>query len=89
MAGGAYRAVREANLRIPDDISVIGYDDMSICQFLYPPLASVRQPSRGLGQLAAQLVINAIEHGVPIRQDMLVPVELIIRDSVKAPTLPR
>jgi LacI family transcriptional regulator len=86
MAAGAYRAVREANLRIPADISVVGYDDLPICQFLDPPLASVRQPSQGLGQLVAQLVIHAIEHPEPFLQDMLVPAELIVRASVMAPT---
>jgi DNA-binding LacI/PurR family transcriptional regulator len=86
MAAGAYRAVREAKLRIPEDVSVVGYDDLPICQFLDPPLASVRQPSQGLGQLVAQLVIHAIEHTEPFRQDMLVPAELMVRASVKAPT---
>lgn len=85
MAAGAYRAVREAQLRIPQDVSVIGYDDLPICQFLDPPLASVRQPSQGLGQLVAQLVINAIEHTEPFRQDMLVPAQLLVRESVMAP----
>lgn len=89
MAAGAYRALREVHLRIPQDVSVIGYDDLPICQFLDPPLASVRQPSQGLGQLVAQLVINAIQHTEPFRQDMLVPAELMMRGSVMAPTLIR
>ena len=89
MAAGAYRALREAKLRIPEDVSVLGYDDLPICQFLDPPLASVRQPSQGLGQLVAQLLINAIEHTEPFRQDMLVPAELMLRGSVMAPTFVR
>ncbi|MEZ4683517.1 MAG: LacI family DNA-binding transcriptional regulator [Caldilineaceae bacterium] len=89
MAAGAYRALREAKLRIPEDVSVVGYDDLPICEFLDPPLASVRQPSQGLGQLVAQLVINAVEHAEPFRQDMLVPAELMMRRSVMAPTLVR
>jgi DNA-binding LacI/PurR family transcriptional regulator len=87
LAVGAYRALREANLRVPEDVSVLGYDDMPICQFLDPPLASVRQPSEGLGKLVAQLVIRAIENSEPFHQDMLVSAELTVRDSVKAPTL--
>ncbi len=87
MAAGAYRALREAKLRIPEDISVVGYDDLPICQFLDPPLASVRQPSQGLGQLVAQLVINAVENAEPFRQDMLVPAELMVRGSVMVPML--
>ncbi|MFN8443992.1 MAG: LacI family DNA-binding transcriptional regulator [Caldilineaceae bacterium] len=86
MAVGAYRALREANRRIPEDVSVIGYDDLPICQYLDPPLTSVRQPSQGLGQLIAQLAVNAVEHTTPFRQDILVPVELMIRSSVMAPS---
>lgn len=84
MAAGAYRALRELNLRVPDDVSVIGYDDLPICQFLDPPLASVRQPSQGLGQLLAHLVVTAIERTESSGQDMLVPAELIVRASVSA-----
>jgi len=89
MAAGAYRALRELNLRIPDDVSVVGYDDLPICQFIDPPLASVRQPSQGLGQLLAHLVITALERTAPFRQDMLVPAELVVRGSVIAPQLVR
>ena len=89
MAAGAYRALRELNLRVPADVSVIGYDDLPICQFLDPPLASVRQPSQGLGQLLAHLVVTAIERSEPFRQDILVPAELMVRGSVIAPTLTR
>jgi LacI family transcriptional regulator len=81
MAAGAYRALRELNLRVPDDVSIIGYDDLPICQFLDPPLDSVRQPSQGLGHLLAHLVVAAIERAEPLRQDMLVPAELIVRGS--------
>ncbi len=66
---------------------MLGYDDLPICQFMHPPLTSVRQPSQGLGQLMAQLVITAIEHAEPYRQEMLVPAELMVRGSVVAPTL--
>ena len=89
MATGAYRALRELNLRVPDDVSVVGYDDLPVCQFLDPPLASVRQPTQGLGQLLAHLVVTAIERAEPFRQDMLVPVELMVRDSVGVPILVR
>jgi DNA-binding LacI/PurR family transcriptional regulator len=87
MAAGAYRALREAKLCIPNDVSVIGYDDLPICQFLDPPLTSVRQPSQGLGQLLAQLVVNAIEHPNPFPQDMLVPAQLMVRGSAVTPAL--
>jgi LacI family transcriptional regulator len=89
MAAGAYRALRELQLRIPNDVSVVGYDDLPICQYLDPPLASVRQPGQGLGQLLAHLVITAIERTEPFQQEMLVPAELVVRDSVGVPNLDR
>jgi LacI family repressor for deo operon, udp, cdd, tsx, nupC, and nupG len=89
MAAGAYRALRELNLRVPDDVSVVGYDDLPICQFIDPPLASVRQPSQGLGQLLAHLVVATIERPEPFRQDILVPAELMVRGSVSAPAFAR
>jgi len=89
MAGGAYRALRELAFRVPDDVSVVGYDDLPICQFLDPPLSSVRQPSQGLGQLLTHLVVAAIERTEPLRQDMLVPAELVVRGSAIACKLAR
>jgi LacI family repressor for deo operon, udp, cdd, tsx, nupC, and nupG len=89
MAAGAYRALRELNLRVPDDVSIIGYDDLPICQYLDPPLASVRQPSQGLGQLLAQLVVTAIERKEFFSQEMLVPAELVARASISASILVR
>jgi DNA-binding LacI/PurR family transcriptional regulator len=89
MAAGAYRALRELNLRVPDDVSVIGYDDLPICQYLDPPLASVRQPSQGLGQLLAQLVVTAIERKEFSSQEMLVPAALVVRASVSPSILVR
>jgi len=89
MAAGAYRALRELKRRVPEDVSVVGYDDLPICQFIDPPLTSVRQPSQGLGQLLAHLVITAIERTAPLRQDMLVPAELVVRGSASAPPVVR
>lgn len=85
MALGAYRALRDAGKRIPDDVSVVGYDDQPMSEFLDPPLTSIRQPSEGLGRLMAQLVLAAIERPEPWRQEMLVPAELVVRESASTP----
>jgi DNA-binding LacI/PurR family transcriptional regulator len=84
LALGAYRAIREHNLRIPDDISVIGYDNVPVCLYVSPPLSSVQQPKATLGKLLAQLLINAVEQGVTDSQTMLLRAELIVRDSVSS-----
>jgi DNA-binding LacI/PurR family transcriptional regulator len=82
IALGAYRALKELGRRIPEDVSVVGYDDLPICDFASPPLASVRQPCIALGELLAQLLIGAVERGTGARQDMLVRAEFIHRGSI-------
>ncbi|WP_420800601.1 substrate-binding domain-containing protein [Polycladidibacter stylochi] len=83
MAIGAYRAINEAGLEIPKDISVIGYDDIEYASYMSPLLTTIRQPSFDLGMSAAQTLINQLDN----KQEMppiikLVP-ELVIRQSVK------
>jgi len=82
IALGAYRALKELGRRIPEDVSVVGYDDLPICDYASPPLASVRQPRTALGELLAQLLISAVERGVGARQDMLVRAEFVPRRSI-------
>lgn len=60
-AVGAYHAVQEAGLRIPDDISVVGYDGIPIAQALFPKLTTLKQDTRLIGQRAAQELIDLIE----------------------------
>jgi DNA-binding LacI/PurR family transcriptional regulator len=81
MALGAYRAVHERGMRIPDDVSVVGYDDAPICQYTVPELTTIRQPSAELGELLAQLLIGAVEHGTSPQSDLLVRTELVVRGS--------
>lgn len=81
MAIGAYRALAEQNLRVPEDVSVVGYDDVSVSPYVTPPLTSVRQPIAGLGELLVQLLVNAIEYGNNAPSTMLVKTELQIRSS--------
>jgi LacI family transcriptional regulator len=90
MALGAYRALHEQGRRIPEDVSIVGYDDLPLCQYTTPELTSVRQPSTGLGELLAQLLIDAVEHGTSAQNDLLIRTELIVRSStvpVRAPEI--
>jgi DNA-binding LacI/PurR family transcriptional regulator len=81
MALGAYRALHERGRRIPEDVSIVGYDDLPLCQYTTPELTSVRQPSTGLGELLARLLVNAVEHGTSAQNDLLIRTELIVRSS--------
>ncbi|MFL9913303.1 LacI family DNA-binding transcriptional regulator [Paraburkholderia sp. RL17-337-BIB-A] len=78
-ATGALQAIYDARLRVPDDISVLGYDD-SLAPFLCPPLTSVALPFREIGQAACQLALAAIEHPDEIKT-VLLKTELHVRAS--------
>jgi len=60
MAIGAYRAARELNLRIPQDVSVVGFDDIPGAEFTFPPLTSVCQPKLEMGRRCAEMLIDLI-----------------------------
>jgi len=81
MAAGALKALREENLSVPDDISLIGYDDVMLAQYLYPSLTSIRQPLLEIGQAAANLVLKALGKKDAEVKNKFEPV-LIERNSV-------
>jgi len=57
MASGAYLAARDAGLRIPEDVSILGFDDAPIAARLWPPLTSVRLPLRDMGRMAGEMLV--------------------------------
>lgn len=61
MAAGAYKAAYELGLKIPDDITVIGFDDAPVSTRIYPPLTTVRLPTRDMGRTAANMLTSAEE----------------------------
>jgi LacI family transcriptional regulator len=85
MALGALRALREAGLRVPEDVAVIGFDDLPFAATADPPLTTIRQPIQRTGAMAAQTLIDIIEHPgeAPVRR-ILLPTELVIRKSCGA-----
>lgn len=82
---GAIRAFQEAGLRIPHDISVVGFDDISLANFCIPTLTTVRQPLLKMGRIAAQTVIDRIEERATFVPEIAVEPELVIRASTAAP----
>jgi len=84
---GAIRALREAGLRVPQDVSVVGFDDVLSAAFQNPGLTTVRQPLRTMGMLAAEAVVRRItspeEH--PAAKQIVVDPELVVRDSTCPP----
>lgn len=81
MAFGAMRAIKEANLAIPGDIAVVGFDDIPLAAISNPPLTTVRQPILRSGSLAAETLIDMIERPDPQPRRVILPTELVIRAS--------
>ena len=81
MAFAAMRIVKEAGLRIPEDIAIVGFDDIPAAALSNPPLTTVRQPIQRTGSVAAETLIDLIEHPDPQIRRVLLPTELVIRSS--------
>lgn len=83
MATGAYVAMRKAGLRLPEDVSVVGFDDTPIAARLWPALTTVRLPIREMGAAAARL-LQDVAHGKVVKTTATFVPELIVRDSTQA-----
>jgi DNA-binding LacI/PurR family transcriptional regulator len=82
LALGTVRAVRRMGLRVPEDVSVIGYDDSTFMNCTDPPLTTVRQPIEAMGQAAVDALVNQIEGtGVVTGDELLFEPELVVRGS--------
>lgn len=85
MSMGAIKAIAEAGLTIPDDVSFVGFDDMELYSLLKPAITAIAQPSYQLGQAAAERLLQrfASERRLPPRR-MVLNTELIVRNSTAA-----
>jgi LacI family transcriptional regulator len=84
MAYGAMRALREANLRIPEDVAVVGYDDIPNSAKSTPSLTTIRQPILQMGSKAVDMLIDIISNGTKTTQKVTLDTELVVRDSCGA-----
>jgi len=78
---GAIWAFREAGLRVPQDVSVVGFDDIPGAAYADPALTTVRQPLLRMGQIAAQTLIERIEERGSYRPEIAIEPEFVVRDS--------
>lgn len=83
-ASGAILALREAGVRVPEDVAVVGFDDVPFARLLVPPLTTVRAPIETVGMTAARHLIDLI-HGRPVEPVTLLPTELVVRQSCGCP----
>ncbi|ONK09940.1 LacI family DNA-binding transcriptional regulator [Streptomyces sp. MP131-18] len=81
-ATGALHALRAAGRRVPDDVAVIGFDDIPIAAYTEPPLTTVRQPMRAMGEAAARRMIEHLGGVTPLQAaPTVLPTEFVIRSS--------
>ena len=80
VAFGAIAAIREAGLRVPHDISIVGFDDIALAAYFDPPLTTVRLPAYDLGVAAGKALLDRVAgRTVPDRTQL--PTELVVRSS--------
>lgn len=80
-AFGAIEAIKEHDLRVPDDVSVIGFDDIPMASQIFPALTTVRQPLHQMGAAAVKLLAAMVAGLNPVTQRVTLPTELIVRAS--------
>ncbi|MFE5079524.1 LacI family DNA-binding transcriptional regulator [Streptomyces mirabilis] len=83
VAAGALRAIADAGLRVPQDISVVGYNDIPLAEDFNPPLTTVRTPAEELGRAAVRIALRDPEHAAGAHH--LLGTHIVVRDSVQPP----
>lgn len=84
---GALRAIYDYGLRVPEDVSLVGFDDLPIASYTFPRLTTVRQPKEQMGRMAMQSLLKILD-GTPTKTDIDVAGELIVRNSSAPPKQP-
>jgi DNA-binding LacI/PurR family transcriptional regulator len=80
MADGALQALRQAGRRVPDDVALIGFDDIALAAYTDPPLTTVRQPIVDIGRQMARQLLRLVG-GETIEPMVVLPTELVVRGS--------
>ena len=84
MAIGALKRIKESGLCVPEDISVVGFDDIPLAHYCDPPLTTIAQPAEAFGQTAVEMLINLIEKKPNPQRHVILPFELTLRQSAAA-----
>jgi LacI family repressor for deo operon, udp, cdd, tsx, nupC, and nupG len=86
MAIGAVKAARAHGLHVPQDLAVVGFDDIPFAAAFDPPLTTIRQPRRAIGRAAASLLLDQLKHKTSRRHGTRIAHELVVRESSGTPT---
>lgn len=82
LAVGCYRAIQESGLRIPEDISVVGFNDISMAKYLTPPLTTIHVHMNFMGRKAVKMLAELIQQERSVNIHVSVATDLVIRESV-------
>jgi DNA-binding LacI/PurR family transcriptional regulator len=85
MALGVLRALSERGRRVPEDVSIVGYDDIPEAAFLTPPLTTVRQDFDEVGRCSLRALLSQIDSGPNARRNIFIGTELVVRQSTAPP----
>lgn len=86
MAIAAIKGLTDAGLKVPAEISVVGFDDMEVSQYLTPRLTTVAQPAEKIGEQSAKLLLQLIAGERPAQSEFVLPHQFIIRESSSSVT---
>jgi len=81
LAIGAMKALREHSIRVPDDVAIVGYNDIDVCGFVAPSLTSITIPMQKMGEESAKMLLALMNKKDIPRQPLMMPTELVIRES--------
>ena len=88
MAMGAMDAVRNRGLLVPDDVSIVGFDDIPQSSLVRPAMTTVNQPLEKMGRFATQMLLDLLKHPENTANRIELPTQLVVRDSCSPPRLP-
>lgn len=84
MAIGALRALQEANLKVPEDVAIISFDDIEAAKFASTPLTTIRVHTKEMGKTGVKLLLDRLNHGRELPLTVTLPTELVIRESCRS-----
>ncbi|MBO0440833.1 LacI family DNA-binding transcriptional regulator [Candidatus Enterococcus ikei] len=83
LAVGALKAIQEAGYKVPEDISVIGFNDISVAKYVSPPLTTIKVHTEWMGELAVETIFSVIQDHAPVARKITIATELIERASTR------
>ena len=89
MAAGVIRIAHQMGIRVPDDLSVAGFDDTPLAKVLYPTLTTVRQPVEAMAERVAEMLIDRMHSRPPVKEPQTIASALVVRESTGPVPAPR